>query len=99
VLPVLGAPGSALDRFDDGAMHERPSVALGSRAARRDRTTARAMAVGGGTVSPTTGGADEMAMEAAVRADTQGWIALLDDGRLVASVTDRMSRRPGEAPR
>ena len=44
-------------------------------------------------------GLDQRAFDAAVRADTTGWIALLDDGRLVASVADGDRRAdPGEAP-
>ena len=42
---------------------------------------------------------DQRAIDAAVHADTTGWIALLDDGRLVASVADGDRRAdPGEAP-
>jgi hypothetical protein len=44
-------------------------------------------------------GIDHRAIDAAVQADTTGWIALLDDGRLVASVADGDRRAdPGEAP-
>jgi len=101
VLPVLGAPWlTASTAFDDGAMHERPEASLSAAELRGEiaRLLARWRSEVG-SVSLTTGGAEEMAMEAAVRADTQGWIALLDDGRLVASETATDCRAGlGEAP-
>jgi superfamily II DNA or RNA helicase len=101
VLPALGAPppGSA-HTLEGGAVREASGTSLSAAELRGEiaRRLARWRTTGGRGDAPTNG-IDGHAVDAAVRADARGWLALLDDGRLVASVAEGDRRAdPGETP-
>ena len=101
VLPAFGAPGltsahaSEDERRVSGRVHSLSTAEMRGEIARR---LARWRSTAGSGDEPNDG-LDQRAIDAAVNTDTTGWIALLDDGRLVASVADGDRRAdPGEAP-
>ncbi|MFL5620072.1 MAG: helicase-related protein [Gemmatimonadaceae bacterium] len=84
VLPTLGAPG--LDSRE-GAAREPAAMSAAELRGEIARRLARwRMDLGPGVHRNV--GVGGTAIEAAVHADASGWIALLDDGRLVASVAN-----------
>jgi len=100
VLPALGAPLlTPSHASDDGAARKAAGTSLSAAEMRGEiaRRLARWRATAGAVDRPTD--VDQRDIDAAVRTDTRGWIALLDDGRLVASVADGDRRTSlGEAP-
>ena len=97
VLPALGAAG--LDRTLDPDQHSRCETASWSAAevyGEIERRLARWRSAAGHDGMPV---GEDHDVIAAVRADASGWIARLDDGRLVAMHADGAHRAgPGSAP-
>jgi hypothetical protein len=100
VIPTLGASGLAPPRDDLHATRCDSAAGPLSAAERRSEITrrlARWQSAAGGDDGGAAG--DHGCTIAAVRADAAGWIALLDDARIVASLVDGDARSaPSEAP-
>jgi superfamily II DNA or RNA helicase len=101
VLPALSAPTLVSAHISrERAAHVEAGSSLSAAELRGEvaRRLARWRRTDGPGDAPPDG-VDGRVINAAVRADAHGWIALLDDSRLVASVTDGdRHAQPGEAP-
>ncbi|PYP80923.1 MAG: hypothetical protein DMD35_03715 [Gemmatimonadetes bacterium] len=100
VLPTLPAPGvvPALDAFGQARLDDGP---VSASAAELRGEIARRLARWRATVDTGDGSPDanDCGAIAAVHSETSGWIAVLDDGRLVAAHADGVRRNaPSEAP-
>ena len=98
VLPVLGASTLAAESGRGDDVLGEPAAAPWSAAEIRGEI-ARRLASWRSTSVPDSTQLGDVPLIVAVRASCRGWIALLDDGRLVAAHADgRCSRTPSDAP-